>query len=198
MILVAFPAGGRARNFDGVQEEPGSQDLVGVNLLLELGFGQQLDRYFQGTHGILAADVDLHGLLERRGPDRANLLPAGPVIFAPRSPCHPARRNHSVAQVDGTKVEKVFERGGKFNEFKSGFNCCKWLLSCLRCRCFECPGCPKCPSLCGCLPKCPSLCDCLKSCCKSSTSMSDEDSKYDMEARTVKALQEILFTESKL
>jgi hypothetical protein len=93
-----------------------------------------------------------------------------------------------VAQVDGTKVDKVFERGGRSSEAKSDFNCCKWLLSCLRCRCFECPGCPKCPSLCG----------CLKSCCKSSTSVSGEDSKYDMEARTVKALQEILFTESKL
>ena len=73
-------------------------------------------------------------------------------------------------------MEKVFERGG-FKEDKSKSSYCKLLLACLRCKC---------------CPKCPSLCDCCK------MSFSASDSKYNMEARTVKALQEILFTEAKL
>jgi hypothetical protein len=119
-------------------------------------------------------------------------------------------------QVDGTKVDKTFERGGAGTEVRgseSSFNCSitVWLLSFLRCKCCECPGCPKCPRLT--CPECPRLCpECPRlcgssNCCfglsmtgQGSNSMSGQDSssRYELQARTVKALQEILFTEAKL
>ncbi len=77
-------------------------------------------------------------------------------------------------QVDGTKVDKVFEAGPPPKPESLG--CCALLLACLRCKCFPCPGC--------------------FSCCAKSTE--GRDSKYDMQARTAKALHEVLFTEAKL
>jgi hypothetical protein len=71
-------AGGRARAIERVAN---LQQHVAIRRLLRFGFGQQLG---QGVHGLLAADIDLHGLPERGGPDRANVLSAGayPATFS--------------------------------------------------------------------------------------------------------------------
>ena len=85
--------------------------------------------------------------------------------------------------MDGTKIDKVFESGGSVSEAES-FDWCKALCACLRCKCSDCPKCPKCPGCCD--------------CCKSSHSSDGQESKYELQARTVKALQEIIFTDAKL